>query len=105
MPASREFGVSEVAESLATGLFLVGFGVGALVAGPIHRNIVIIYDLHHGIWLGAEHQVTAYLPIHRWLLYGNSSSMRWRFDIGSFQSDGSGVCLPNFSQCSLYVED
>ena len=37
--ASAEFGVSEVTESLATGLFLIGFGVGALFAGPISETI------------------------------------------------------------------
>lgn len=49
MPASREFHVSEVVESLATGLFLVGFGVGALWAGPfsetLGRNPVYIVTL------------------------------------------------------------
>ena len=39
MQASREFGVSEVAESLATGLFLVGFGFGALFAGPVSETV------------------------------------------------------------------
>ncbi|KAL9596374.1 MAG: hypothetical protein Q9219_005852 [cf. Caloplaca sp. 3 TL-2023] len=47
--ASQDFGVSEVTESLATGLFLVGFGVGALFAGPfsetIGRNPVYIATL------------------------------------------------------------
>ncbi|KAL8713281.1 MAG: hypothetical protein Q9225_006791 [Loekoesia sp. 1 TL-2023] len=38
-PAAKDFGVSEVTESLATGLFLVGFGVGALFAGPISETI------------------------------------------------------------------
>ncbi|RFU72901.1 mfs general substrate transporter [Trichoderma arundinaceum] len=42
----EEFGVSAVAESLATGLFLVGFGVGAPVSGPLSeiagRNPVYI---------------------------------------------------------------
>lgn len=37
--ASKDFGVSEVTESLATGLFLIGFGVGALFAGPISETI------------------------------------------------------------------
>jgi multidrug resistance protein len=37
--ASMDFGVSEVTESLATGLFLIGFGVGALFAGPISETI------------------------------------------------------------------
>jgi hypothetical protein len=32
--AAEEFGVSKVTESLATGLYLIGFGVGALIAGP-----------------------------------------------------------------------
>ena len=31
--------MSEVTESLATGLFLIGFGVGALVAGPISETV------------------------------------------------------------------
>ena len=47
--ATQAFGVSEVTESLATGLFLVGFGVGALFAGPISetlgRNPVYIVTL------------------------------------------------------------
>ena len=37
--ASKDFGVSEVTESLATGLFLVGFGFGALFAGPISETV------------------------------------------------------------------
>lgn len=37
--AAAEFGVSEVTESLATGLFLSGFGCGALVAGPISETV------------------------------------------------------------------
>ena len=37
--ASDEFGVSKVTESLATGLFLVGFGFGALFAGPISETV------------------------------------------------------------------
>jgi multidrug resistance protein len=37
--AAEEFGVSEVAESLATGLFLIGFGSGALFAGPISETV------------------------------------------------------------------
>ncbi|KAI4219997.1 MAG: hypothetical protein LQ349_008200 [Xanthoria aureola] len=37
--ASEDFGVSEVVESLATGLFLVGFGTGALFAGPISETV------------------------------------------------------------------
>lgn len=36
--AAREFGVSEVVESLATGLFLIGFGFGALTAGPLSEE-------------------------------------------------------------------
>ncbi|GAM86447.1 hypothetical protein ANO11243_044610 [Dothideomycetidae sp. 11243] len=47
--ASDEFGVSLVAESCATGLFLIGFGVGALFAGPfsetVGRNPVYIVTL------------------------------------------------------------
>ncbi|KAJ5522101.1 hypothetical protein N7527_006216 [Penicillium freii] len=38
-PASLEFGVSEVTESLATGLYLIGFGVGALIASPLSEMI------------------------------------------------------------------
>ncbi|KAF2017832.1 MFS transporter [Aaosphaeria arxii CBS 175.79] len=47
--ASHEFGVSEVVESLATGIFLIGFGFGALFAGPfsetVGRNPVYIATL------------------------------------------------------------
>ncbi|KAF2119478.1 major facilitator superfamily domain-containing protein [Lophiotrema nucula] len=48
-PAAAEFGVSEVVEALATGLYLIGFGVGALFAGPfsetIGRNPIYIITL------------------------------------------------------------
>ncbi|TKA33354.1 hypothetical protein B0A50_00907 [Salinomyces thailandicus] len=48
-PAAEEFGVSEVVESMATGLFLIGFGAGSLFAGPISetvgRNLVYIATL------------------------------------------------------------
>ncbi|KAI5194991.1 MFS general substrate transporter [Aureobasidium subglaciale] len=48
-PASQEFGISEVAESLATGLYLIGFGAGALFAGPfsetLGRNPIYIVTL------------------------------------------------------------
>lgn len=37
--ASKEFGVAEVVESMATGLFLIGFGCGALFAGPISETV------------------------------------------------------------------
>ncbi len=37
--AAKEFGVSEVVESLATGVFLIGFGAGALFAGPISETV------------------------------------------------------------------
>ncbi|CAO2648281.1 Nn.00g075480.m01.CDS01 [Neocucurbitaria sp. VM-36] len=47
--AAQEFGVSEVVEILATGLYLVGFGIGALFAGPfseiLGRNPVYIITL------------------------------------------------------------
>lgn len=47
--AAAEFHVSEVVESMATGLFLIGFGVGALFAGPfsetLGRNPVYIVTL------------------------------------------------------------
>lgn len=49
LEASADFGVSEVAESLATGLFLVGFGLGAMYAAPFSetfgRNPVYISTL------------------------------------------------------------
>lgn len=32
--AARDLGVSEVTETLAVGIFLIGFGAGALIAGP-----------------------------------------------------------------------
>ena len=37
--AAADFGVSEVVESMATGLFLVGFGAGSLFAGPISETV------------------------------------------------------------------
>ncbi|KAI0411889.1 major facilitator superfamily domain-containing protein [Xylaria grammica] len=37
--AAAEFGVSHVVESLATGLFLVGFGTGALLASPLSELV------------------------------------------------------------------
>jgi hypothetical protein len=37
--ASAEFGASEVTESLATGIYLIGFGAGALVASPLSEMI------------------------------------------------------------------
>lgn len=37
--AAADFHVSDVTESLATGLFLIGFGFGALFAGPISETI------------------------------------------------------------------
>ncbi|KAJ4369647.1 hypothetical protein N0V83_005409 [Neocucurbitaria cava] len=47
--AAQEFRVSEVVEILATGLYLVGFGIGALFAGPfsetLGRNPVYIITL------------------------------------------------------------
>ncbi|KAF3040602.1 hypothetical protein E8E11_007949 [Didymella keratinophila] len=47
--AAQEFGVGDVVEILATGLFLIGFGVGALFAGPLSetlgRNPVYIITL------------------------------------------------------------
>ncbi|KAI5367264.1 putative major facilitator superfamily, MFS transporter superfamily [Septoria linicola] len=57
--AAEEFGVSEVVESMATGLFLIGFGLGALFAGPISetvgRNPVYIVTLAiYMIWIMAS---------------------------------------------------
>lgn len=37
--AAAEFGVSEVAEVCATGLYLIGFGAGALFAGPFSETL------------------------------------------------------------------
>ncbi|KAK6392646.1 hypothetical protein LTR65_003419 [Meristemomyces frigidus] len=37
--ASNEFHVAEVVESMATGLFLIGFGAGSLFAGPISETV------------------------------------------------------------------
>ncbi|RDW87607.1 MFS general substrate transporter-46 [Coleophoma crateriformis] len=37
--ASAEFGVSDVTEALATGIYLIGFGVGALSAGPVSETV------------------------------------------------------------------
>ncbi|CEI61581.1 putative efflux pump kojT [Fusarium venenatum] len=47
--ASESLGVSEVTESLATGLYLVGMGLGSLIAGPFSetfgRNAVYIVSM------------------------------------------------------------
>ena len=58
-PAAEEFHVAEVVESMATGLFLIGFGLGALFAGPISetvgRNPVYITTLAiYMIWIMAS---------------------------------------------------
>ncbi|KAE8554974.1 hypothetical protein TMatcc_005463 [Talaromyces marneffei ATCC 18224] len=37
--AAAEFGVGEIIEALASGLFLIGFGAGALVAGPFSETL------------------------------------------------------------------
>ncbi|KAF2102140.1 MFS general substrate transporter, partial [Rhizodiscina lignyota] len=37
--AAAEFGVSQVTESLATGIYLIGFGAGALFAGPFSETV------------------------------------------------------------------
>lgn len=37
--ASAEFGVDEIIEALSTGLFMIGFGAGALVAGPFSETL------------------------------------------------------------------
>jgi MFS family permease len=37
--ASREFGVSKVAENLATAMYLFGIGSGSLFAGPLSESI------------------------------------------------------------------
>lgn len=57
--AAQDFHVAEVTESLATGLFLIGFGCGALFAGPISetvgRNPVYITTLAiYMIWIMAS---------------------------------------------------
>lgn len=39
VPAAEEFGVSQVVESMATGLFLIGFGFGALFSGPFSETV------------------------------------------------------------------
>ncbi|KAF5022461.1 hypothetical protein F66182_5497 [Fusarium sp. NRRL 66182] len=47
--AAADLGVSQVAESLATGLYLVGMGLGSLIAGPFSetfgRNAVYIVSM------------------------------------------------------------
>lgn len=47
--AARDLGVSEVVESLAVGIFLIGFGFGALLCGPfsevLGRNLTYIVSL------------------------------------------------------------
>ena len=39
MPAMKEFHVSQVAESLAVAIFLIGFGLGALISSPASELI------------------------------------------------------------------
>lgn len=36
--AAQEFGVSDTVESLASGLFLIAFGLGSLFAGPVSET-------------------------------------------------------------------
>lgn len=38
-PAAAEFHVSDVVESLATGVFLFAFGIGSLAAGPVSETV------------------------------------------------------------------
>lgn len=57
--ASADLGVSEVTESLATALFLVGFGFGAFTAGPVSETVgrnpvYIITMLLFMIWVLAS---------------------------------------------------
>lgn len=57
--AANDFGISEVAESAATGLFLVGFGLGSLFAGPmsetVGRNPIYLITLSlYMIWIMAS---------------------------------------------------
>lgn len=57
--AARSLGVGEVAESLATGMYLVGMGMGSLVAGPFSetfgRNAVYIGSMAvFMIWIMAS---------------------------------------------------
>ncbi|KAI9682220.1 MAG: hypothetical protein M1817_000274 [Caeruleum heppii] len=57
--AAEEFAVSDIVESLATGIFLIGFGFGALMAGPVSetigRNPVYITTLAiYMVWIMAS---------------------------------------------------
>ncbi|KAF5691851.1 major facilitator family transporter [Fusarium denticulatum] len=57
--AAESLGVSEVAESLATGLYLVGMGLGSLIAGPFSetfgRNAVYSFSMAiFMIWIMAS---------------------------------------------------
>ncbi|TVY18253.1 putative efflux pump kojT [Lachnellula arida] len=57
--AAEDFGVSEVVEILATGIFLVGFGFGALFAGPISETVgrnpvYIVTMIIYMIWIMAS---------------------------------------------------
>lgn len=57
--AAADFGVGEVVEILATGIFLVGFGFGALFAGPISETVgrnpvYIVTMVIYMIWIMAS---------------------------------------------------
>ena len=74
IPQAREtFKVSTVIESLSTGLYLIAFGLGSLVAGPFFRiswqnasifdNICDIDALYLGISSCSRHSDSASFPI------------------------------------------
>lgn len=54
--ASNEFGVSDAVESLATGMYLIGFGIGALIASPLSEMVG-----RYPVYLGALSIFAAWL--------------------------------------------
>ena len=128
--ASEEFGVSEVTESLATGLFLVGFGFGALFAGPISETVgrnpvyivtLFIYmiwisrlslyfmflwtDTHlhcSGSWPCPQYRSTTGFPLSSRVLWLNTSYMCGGFYFRFMGSDRARVHVPCVCKRSVH---
>ncbi|SMQ49745.1 unnamed protein product [Zymoseptoria tritici ST99CH_3D7] len=96
--ASAEFGVSNVFESAATGLYLCGFGLGALFAGPVsetwsepglHRNDDTVHDLCHGVRSCPEHRCAIGISIPGGTVWLDAFDLCWRQLISGLPSNES----------------